>query len=802
MVYNYLKTALRSLIRNKSFTFINVIGLTIGIASCILIYSLISSEQSYDNFHKDSDRIYRVVSEIKNNDGVRYTPGVPFPVAGALRIDFPDLEKVASILSADGLISVEDNKKNEKKFKEENSIYYAEPEFFEIFNFPWIIGNKNTLNRPNSAVLSQAYAEKYFGDWKNAVGKNIKLDNKYIYKVEGIIKNVPANTDFPLQVVISYTSLKETDVHRNLDNWTSIQSNAYTFVKLPGGLSSAGFNEELKVFNAKHKPAEYLNQGLILQPLSTIHFDERFGNYNYRVFSHELIIALSLIAVFLLLIACINFINLATAQAVNRSREVGVRKVLGGNRRQLSTQFLTETAVITFLAITLAYAIAEFVLPHLNNFLETSAGLSFFGDSNIIVFVFSIAVVVTFLSGFYPALVLSGFSPINVLKSKIISRSGKGINLRRALVIFQFIIAQVLIVGTLIVISQMDYFRNASLGFNKDSVLLVPVPSDSLSTLKIDALKNRLLHQPGITDVSFSTFTPADDSRWGSDFQFDNSPERSTFGAELKWADADYFKTYDIRLATGKFYSESDTVREFVVNETFVKKLGIKNPEDILGKELNFWDGFHVAPIIGVVKDFHQSSFHQAQRPVVLSTWKEVYQLLNIKLRTKQFQETITGINEIWSNTYPENLFEYQFLDEKIEGFYQKEQQLSVLYKIFAAIAIFISCLGLYGLVSFMAVQRTKEVGIRKVLGASASDIIYLFSKEFTILIGIAFVIAAPISYLIMQNWLEDFAFRIEISIWLFLLAIASSLIFAWITVGYHSIKAATANPVESLRYE
>ncbi|HVO75091.1 MAG TPA: ABC transporter permease [Ignavibacteriaceae bacterium] len=803
MFNNYFKTALRSLIRNKSFAIINVMGLTIGIASCILLYSLISFEKSYDNFHKDKDRIYRVVSEIKNNDGVRYSPGVPFPVAGGLRNDFPNLEEVASIISADGLITVEDNLKDEKKFKEESSIYYAEPEFFEIFNFPWIIGNKKTaLNKPNSAVLSQAYAEKYFGNWKDAVGKDIKLDNKYIYKIDGIFKNVPSNTDFPLQVIISYTSLNETSIGRNLDNWTSIWSNAYTFIKLPAGLKSAKFNEDLKAFNAKHKPAEYLNQGLMLQPLSTIHSDGRFGNYSNKIFSRGLIVALSLIALFLLLIACINFINLATAQAINRSREVGVRKVLGGNRIQLSAQFLTETAVITFLATALAYALAELVLPHLNNFLKTSAGLNLFRDSNIIKFVLGIAVVVTFLSGLYPAMILSGFNPIKVLKSKIISKPGKGINLRRGLVIFQFTIAQVLIVGTLVVVNQMDYSRNASLGFNKDSVLLVPVPSDSISILKMDALKNKLLQQPGVTNVSFSTFTPADDSRWGSDFKFDNSPERSTFGAELKWADADYFKTYDIRLAAGKFYSESDSVCEFVVNETFVKKLGIKDPEDILGKELNFWDGFLAAPIVGVVKDFHQSSFHQEQRPVVLSTWKEVYGLINIKLQTKQFKETLAGINRIWSDIYPEYLFEYQFLDEKIEDFYQKEEQLSVLYKIFAAIAIFISCLGLYGLVSFMAIQRTKEVGIRKVLGASASNIIYLFSKEFTILIGTAFLIAAPISYLIMQNWLEDFAFRIDISIWLFLIAVGSSLVFAWLTVGYNSIKAATANPVNSLKYE
>lgn len=804
MIKNYFRTAIRNITRNRSFTIINVVELAVGIASCLLIYLLIRYELSYDNFHLRKDRIYRITSELNSPDGIRYTAGVPFPVAKALRIDFPDLENVSNIFEVDAQISIPaDKEKNEKKFKEENSVFYAEPEFFEIFNFPLLAGNKKTaLSQPNTVILSQASAEKYFGDWKTAMGKIIKMNNKYIYKVTGIMKSVPINTDFPLQVVISYSSLEETDVGQNLNDWVSTWSNANTFVVLPPGLSPSKFNSDLNAFVNKYKPEEYRKDKLVLQPLSEVHFDGRFGNYNNRTFSHELITALSLIALFLLIIACVNFVNLATAQAVNRSREVGVRKVLGGSRTQLAFQFLSETALITILAVVIALVISEMVLPYLNNFLKTSIYFGFFSATDIIGFLFIITVIVTFLSGFYPAMILSGFNPIRALRNRITSGKTKGVNLRRGLVIFQFIIAQALIVSMLILINQMDYLRNASLGFNKDAVILVPVPTDSLSHEKLSPLKTQLLQQTGIKDVSLSSFTPADNSHWTSDFKFDNSATRSDFNADLKWADADYFKTYDIKLVAGRFYNESDSVHGFVVNETFLKKLGIKNPEDVLGKKINFWKGELIAPIVGVVKDFHSASLRKPISAVVLGPWKSVYELINIKVQPQGIKKTLAAIEKLWNQTFPQYIYEYQFLEAKIESFYNHEDQLSQLYKIFAGIAIFISCLGLYGLVSFMTARKTKEVGIRKVLGASAINIVYLFAKEFVLLIEIAFLAATPISYFIMQKWLEDFAFRAEPGIGIFVVTILGSLILALITVSYKSIRASLTNPVKSLKYE
>ena len=365
-----------------------------------------------------------------------------------------------------------------------------------------------------------------------------------------------------------------------------------------------------------------------------------------------------------------------------------------------------------------------------------------------------------------------------------------------------FAISQVLIIGTLIVVSQMDYFRNASLGFNKEAIVTAQVPTDSVSNSKIEYLRNELLKNPGIRQVSFSYASPSDNGNWNSDFRFNKSTRSTEFSANLKWADTSYFRIYDLEFVAGRPYSETDTVREFVVNETLVRKLGFVKPEDVIGKEMNFWDGEIVAPIVGVIKDFHVYSLRDPISPVAMASWKSLYGNLNIKIRPEKAKATLSFIENLWNQAYPAYVYEYQFLDEKIDNFYKQEQQLSQLYKIFAAIAIFISCLGLYGLVSFMAVQRTKEVGIRKVLGASVVRIVYLFSKEFMLLIVIAFALAAPLAWYIMHKWLQDYTFRIKMGPGFFILAIAISVAIAWLTVGYRAIHASLANPVKSLRTE
>jgi len=802
MFRNYLKTAFRNLKRNKSYALINVLGLTVGIAASLLIFLVIQYETSFDNFHKKKNSIYRLGTEFNTQDGVSYSDGISFPVAAALRIDFPQVKEVASIFRDGNQVTIEQGDRQLKKLREDN-FYYAEPQFFKMFDFAWLAGNpQSSLNDPHSAVLAQSTAEKYFGNWRSAIGKTFKYDNKTLYKVTGILKNTPPNTDFPLAVVVPYTAIQNTYIKDNLNDWVSTFGGAYTFVVLPPELSPAKFDTQLKAFAKKHKPAEYSKDGYVTQPLSEIHFDDRFGNFRGHTFSHSLIRALAFIGLFLILIACVNFINLATAQAINRSREVGVRKVLGSNRRQLALQFLGETAFITVAAVALAISVAGLTLPLLNRLLETKMTMNLVFNPWLILFILIITFSVTILSGLYPAIILSGFNPITALKSKITSKMVGGISMRRVLVVLQFAIAQILIIGMLIVVSQMNFFRKASLGFDKAAIINVPMPGDSLSKTKVEYMHNQLLSNKNIVSVSFSFASPSSEGNWNSDFKFDHAAKTTNFSANLKWADADYFKTFNLQFVAGRPYYPSDTVREFVVNETLLRKLGIQRPEDAIGKEINFWDGRKVANIVGVIRDFNSYSLREPMAPVVLSTWKDVYQTINIKIRPGSEKAVLPFVDKLWNENFPDYVYQYQFLDETIANFYKQENQLSILYKIFAAMAILISCLGLYGLVSFMAVQRTKEVGIRKVLGASARHIVYLMSREFTLLIIIAFAISAPVGYYIMHKWLQNYTYRIPLSVSIFLLAVVGSIVIAWITAGQRAIKSALANPVKSLRTE
>ena len=794
---------MRNLLRNKSYAFINVFGLAIGIAACLLIFLVIQFETSFDNFHEKKNNIYRIGSRFYNQDGIDYSAGTTFPLGPALRTELPQAKIVARIFKGGGEPVTVDNNGQRTKFKAD--LYFTEPEFFSLFDFEWVAGDpKTTLSKPNQVALTQKAAEKFFGNWHSALGKTIMHGTRKeeVYSITGIIKDVPPNTDFPLDVVVSFSTLQNTSIKRNMEDWVSTFGQASTFVLLPEGTSITKVNADLDALAKRHKPAEYAKDSYVAQPLSEIHYDDRFGNYRNHTFGKSLITALELIGLFLLLIACVNFINLATAQAVNRSKEVGVRKVLGSNRQQLATQFLSETAIITFVAVAVAIGLAFLTLPLLNQLLEIEMTMSLIQNPMVIIFLVAVLVVVTFLSGLYPAIILSGFNPITALKTKITSKMVGGISLRRALVVLQFAIAHVLIIGTLIVVSQMNFFRNATLGFDKAAIINVGIPGDSVSRTKIDYLRNRLLQNPDIKNVSFSFSSPAAEGNWHTDFKFDHAIKNTNFSANLKWADVDYFKTYNLQFVAGRPYYPSDTVRELVVNETLLRKLGITDPKQAIGKQVDFWDGQMVVPIVGVIRDFNSYSLREPMAPVILSTWKDVYQMLNLKIKPGREKEVISFVEKLWNETYPDFLFEYSFLDQTIADFYKQENQISQLYKIFALIAIVISCLGLYGLVTFMAAQRTKEVGIRKVLGATVGNIIYLLSKEFSLLIVVAFVIAAPVAYYFMNKWLQNYTYRIGLSAGIFLLAIVGSMVIAWITVGHRAFKAAVANPVNSLRSE
>jgi len=619
--------------------------------------------------------------------------------------------------------------------------------------------------------------------------------------VGAVTEDQPENTDFPFKIMVSYITWKQHPKEYYYENeWGAISSNHQVFMLIPN-TSINNIDNQLISFTKKHYETGTKRKLIFAQPLALLHFDTRFGNtIGDHIMSMATLRTLSFIAILIIVMASINFINLSTAQSVGRSKEVGIRKVLGSTRKQLIIQIIGETTLIVVGSVLFALAGAKLALPYLKHIASVPENMGLFTMDNII---FSVIVMfsVILLSGIYPALVVSGFKPVLALKNKITAASIGGIPLRRALVVAQFAISQLLIIGTIVAVSQMDFVNKADLGFNKNAVLVIPGYTDSLSLRKMDSFKQRLLQNAQVESVSFSSDAPSSENNSATNFYFNHSIKDPGFSTFLKFGDADYFKTYELHFAAGRVYDVGDTARQVVVNETFIHKLGIQNAQDAIGKTVRLGTG-PTLPISGVVKDFKTNSLRETVKPIVISAQKAYESQVAIKIKTANLTKTVAQLQKMWETTYPEYAYNGYFLDQNIADFYKQENQMALVYKIFAGIAIFISCLGLYGLVSFMAVQRIKEVGIRKVLGASVSSIIYLFSKEFMVLITISFVIAMPTAWYLMTGWLQNFAYRISLSVWVFVLAMISSVVIAWVTVGYKALKAALVNPVKSLRNE
>ena len=820
MFRNYFKTAFRSLTRNRNYTIINIAGLAVGIAVCMMIFIIIQFQTSFDDFHSKKDRVYRVLKEAHQADAgnISYAKNVPFPMPAGLKAEFPQLEQVAPVYAShnDELQILDNNGTPVKNFKEQSGVFYTEPSFFKMFDFPLLAGSYASLKDPNNVLLTKETAETYFGDWKTAIGKTIKLTGSYrigaglfssppiALKVSGILATIPANTDFRLKLVVAYgTDFTGDKIYGfQQPDWNGTAPDFGCYVLLPPNISIDNFNQQLSAYARKVQSADN-KDSYVIQPLSAVHYDAEAGNYSNITISHELLNVLWLIAAFILLIACVNFINLFTAQTVNRAKEVGIRKVLGGNKSQLQIQFIVETFLIVASAMLLAAVITILALPSLNQLLELSLLFNILNNPAIILFLLTVTIVVTALAGFYPSIVLSRFNPVNALKSKLTVNTARGISLRRGLVVFQFIIAQALIIGTLIIVQQMNYFMRKPLGFDKDAIVNVPFRPDSTGSKLTDYLTQQLLSVKGVQAVSFNSHAPVeDDNDMWTTFKFHHAIKEAGFPVITKFADNEYVPAYKLQLIAGRNLQPSGMTREFLVNESFVKSLGLKKPEDILNKEISILGDLIKCPVVGVLKDFNNRSFRQNLAPLLISTNSTMYRQAAIKLATTNISSTLQSVKRIWEKTFPDYVYEYKFLDDKIESFYKQENQLSQLFKIFAAIAIFLSCLGLYGLASFMAVQRVKEVGIRKVLGATASNIVYLFSKEFIILISIAFVIASPIAWYFMHQWLQNYAYRIDMSWLIFFVGGLVAIIVALATISFQAIKAAIANPVKSLRTE
>ncbi|PWK78869.1 FtsX-like permease family protein [Mucilaginibacter oryzae] len=806
MLKNYFKIAWRNIIRHKGYSAINIAGLTVGIAACLLIFVIIKFELSFNTFNPNYKNIYRITTRSKSEAETTTNPGAAVPATEALRLDFPQA-KVAALNSSYGsqltVPEAAGSNAGDKKFIESIGVLFIQPQFFDIFSYKWLAGSASALVDPDMVVLDKTTAAKYFGDWHSAMGKIVRMDNVLTLKVAGVVEDAPANSDFPFKVMISFVTWKQhAKAYDYNDDWHSTSSSHEIFMLFPPDMSQANIDAQFKAFSAKHfKKDNHSERVLVPQPLADMHFDKAIGNpLGDHSTSMATLRTLSFIGLLIIIMASINFINLSTAQSVGRSKEVGIRKVLGSTRPQLILQVIGETTIIVIISALFAIGVARLVIPQLKNIANVPDDISLFSAGSVLFLIISVAAIIL-LSGVYPALVVSGFKPVLALKNKITAASIGGIPLRRALVIAQFAISQLLIIGTIVAVNQMDFVNNADLGFNKNALLIIPGYTDSVSLGKMESFKYQLLQNKNVKAVSFSSDVPSSENNWGTNFYFNNSNKDIGFSTFMKFGDADYFKTYGLKFVAGKGYDVSDTVKQYVVNETFIHKLGIQNPEEAIGKMVRLGGG-HWKPIVGVVQDFKTNSLRDAIKPMVISSSKGYEAQVGIKIETGNLSKTVAELKKLWESTYPEYAYNGYFFDESIARFYEQENKMALVYKVFAGIAIFISCLGLYGLVSFMAVQRTKEVGVRKVLGASVTSIVFLFSKEFMILIGISFIIAMPAAWYIMNGWLQNFVYRISMSVWIFVLAIASSLVIAWITVGYKAVKAALANPVKSLRSE
>ncbi|KAA6430425.1 FtsX-like permease family protein [Dyadobacter flavalbus] len=804
MIRNYFVTSFRNLRRNWNFTILNVVGLTLGIACCLLIFFTVRYELSFDSHHRNMDRIFRIVKYNKSLGDKGYNTGMPLPALAALRNDFPELKNQVTCTYAmrETLVTVKKGAKREKHADQSNTVSFIGPEYFRMFDYTWIKGSPSTsLANPGSVVLSESQAIKYFGH-ADPMGKTINVNNQMDFLVTGIVKDPPATTNFPFHTMLSFSSLKEYGAFTNWDDWASSYGGGQMYLMLPEAVSQKKMEQQLVLFGKKYRePKQAATEDFVLQPVKDIHFDTKTSNYTGRSISKGMIWSMVMVGVFILVTACVNFVNLATAQALRRAKEVGVRKVLGSTRGQLLRQYFSETAVITVTSVFFALAIAQYVLPYVAGTLNVRPdGVVFFTDLPVLGFLAVLAVLTTLLAGFYPAIVVSGYQPVLALKGKMRTAGNRQSHLRSGLIVLQFTISQIVLIGTLIAYSQMKYFRTIDLGFQKDEIISMPVYGQEPE--KLNALKTRLVNEPGIISMSYSAFTPMSRSNWQTGFKFENDAEMLDFDIVMRPADTAYVKTYGLTLLAGRMYLPADTMREYVVNEAFVKKLGLKDPNDILGKRMAIGGSGVKLPIVGVVKNFNTFSLHREIIPCVLTTDINNYLTLNIKLASSADRRLIDKIEKAWTATFPDYLFSYHYFDQTLSSFYEKEEKLFALFRILTGIAIFIGCLGLYGVVAFMAESRIKEMGIRKAVGASAMNIFGLFSIDFVKLVIIALVIASPVAWYVMNEWLQGFTYQVHISWWLYVLAGMAAIVIALVTTSFQSIKAAFVNPVTALKSE
>lgn len=802
MLKNYFVIALRSFRKNKAYSLLNVLGLAIGLACCLFVFTIIRYENSFDNWHTKKDRIYRVVSHYHGDNRIYYSGILPYPTGDAILRDLPDFEKVVQFHGPeDEKISLIDASGNFQVFRQ-SGILYTDEHFFEVMDFEILKGAPgDALKDPYKVYLTQEMATKYYGD-ENPIGKMVKLNNDKDLEVVGIVQTPPKNTNLPFKMIVSLPTmrLRMPDVFR--DNWGMTW--AYSCYALaPEDADIPELERKLDAaMDAYDRDLEDREKSTIkLQPLSEIHNDERYGDGQNYVTPSLMIWAFVLLGALILGTACLNFINLSTAQAIRRAKEVGVRKVLGSLKSQLFWQFMIEILVIVLVGMVIALTLGQILISKFNTFLtEIEYDLSY--GSDVIWFAILLAVVVAFFAGLYPALILSGYKPVDALNHKINIRKGSGnINLRRVLVITQFAFTNLMLICTVIIAAQMDFMKSKDLGFNFDRVVTIDFPDGAY--LKMDAIAGEYRSKSYVEDVSKSRTTPLSNSNWNNSYFIKGEEYIDGNNANIKHGDKNYLDFYDIELLSGRNIAEqhiNDSTYDIIVNEKLLTTLGWKTHEEAIGQWIDM--GYIEGKVIGVMEDYNVRSLQYGLKPAIFMYKSDEFNQLAIRLKSEPSPDVVADIEATFRQFYPNDLFEFEVLKDEIQDHYVLENMLHQIIKFVSVLSILLGTMGLYGLVSFMTNKNAKDIGVRKVFGASVASILGIFGREYTKLMLIAFVVAAPLAYWLMSLWMEEFAYRIDITYGYFVIAFGISFAIALGTVGYRSFRAATANPIQSLRYE
>jgi len=791
MFRNYLISTFRNLRKDKLHSFINIAGLAIGLACVILILLVVRYELSYDSFNKKQDRIYRVVLDSIKDDGPFHMAPTMLPLAPALRRDFPEVERAARISQRSSMLM----RAGENRYYE--SLFFADSEIFSIFNLPLKQGNPaSALFQPYSIILTEALAEKYFGR-SDPVGKILRIDNVQDFTVTGVLQKIPETFHLRINMLASFDSLKNQEKNR-WEAWDTF-SNDYTYILLASGVDPVELEERLPAFQRKYVDAETVRkQKLRLQALQEIHFSSL--NYDDAVtYEKGYLYTFSAIALFIMILACVNFMNLATARSAGRSREVGMRKVVGARRAQLILQFLTESFLMAFVAVVGAVGLVYLVLPRFRMFLNRQIVFDLPHDPALAAMLLFLVLFTGFFAGSYPALMLSALSPVRTLRKKF-TIGNQSFSFRTIFVVLQFAVSITLIIATLAVYQQLGFMKTKDLGFFSDQVVVIPLQNSPLRR-DPEAFKNAILNHATVLSVSCANGTPGSGRSEASNYMLDTPSGEKEIYIQTIYTDFDFVETFGLKILDGRnFLKEFSTDRgeTYILNETAALQMGWDSP---VGKQISR-GGEHPGHVIGVVEDFHYYSMRTQIRPIALNIRPSRFSYLAARIRPQEASRTLNFLEETWNRFAPEYPFEHFFMDEKFARFYRYEQKVGELFALFSILAIVISCLGVFGLISYTAEQSTKEIGVRKVLGASTASIVLLLSKRFVRWVLGANLIAWPLAWFAMNKWLEGFAYRVSINPLFFPLAGLTALAIALATVSYHSIKTAFTDPADSLRYE